>query len=254
MELHTEELVTRLIPGWRKIMAEQLLYPDQLILTKWSLHHLGFDSIFQHWGWLMINFFTPSWKKKIPSLEGAFQNYWNHLEMYTFLPFILIQKIINQVRASASLSIVLVVLLWQHLEWFLDLLSLLMAKQKLLSQMWNLLVQPHVCKLFRTLDVLNPHAWKLSSELRKFFFFFREMSACIRGYFCQMYQGRWIVFCDWCHGQNVTTVLAIMWQLSNLFYVPSLRHSPFHFCSEGLPLDLESCLRTPSWCCIPYFW
>ena len=57
-----------------------------------------------------------------------------------------------QFLVLTGLSLVLVALCWPQKDWFADLLSLLVDEPLELSQVWNLLVQPHVQKFHRGLE------------------------------------------------------------------------------------------------------
>ena len=52
-------------------------------------------------------------------------------------------------------------------EWFPDLILLLMEEPVTLPMMWNLLVWPHVKKFHQELEMLELHAWELSSDCRE---------------------------------------------------------------------------------------
>ena len=89
--------------------------------------------------------------------------FWDHLGTYAFPPFTIIRSVLNKVMLSDSLSLVLAAPLWPHREWFPDLLYLLVAEPLEHTRFWNLLIQPHIRKLTQGFDILNIHAWKLSS-------------------------------------------------------------------------------------------
>ena len=59
---------------------------------------------------------------------------------------------------------ILVALLWPHQEWYLDLLFMLVDEPLDLPKIWNLLIQPHVMKFHRDLNIVRLHTWKLSSS------------------------------------------------------------------------------------------
>ena len=57
--------------------------------------------------------------------EDAFLVQWDNLDAYTFSPFSLILRGLNWLLTFQCLGMTLITPCWPHLEWFLDLLSLL---------------------------------------------------------------------------------------------------------------------------------
>ena len=50
-------------------------------------------------------------------------------------------------------------LIWPHWEWFLDLLSLLVARLPELPMVWTLFLQLRVWRFLRSLDIIRQHKW-----------------------------------------------------------------------------------------------
>ena len=95
--------------------------------------------------------------------EDMFLISWDHLQAYAFSPLDVIRSVLYKVIVSDSLSLGLVAPLWLHRGWFSDFLSLLVAEPLELPRFWNLLVQPPVRKFHQGLEIINHHAWNLSS-------------------------------------------------------------------------------------------
>ena len=97
-------------------------------------------------------------------LTDAFQTSWKELEGYAFLPFPLIGRCLQKVRAEQS-TIVLVAPVWRNQVWFPMLLDLAVELHLLLAHRSDLLLdskdQPHplVCT-----NRLRLAAWKISSN------------------------------------------------------------------------------------------
>ena len=125
--------------------------------------------------------------------QDAFQHPWDHLSTYTFQPFALLRQVLSRVLVSTSLLLILVAPLWPQKEWFANLMSLLVDELLELSQIWNLLGQPHMQKFHRGLWTLCLHTWRLSSllsERRAFLGRLRELQLLISGVPLQPYTSR----------------------------------------------------------------
>ena len=95
--------------------------------------------------------------------DDAFRHPWVNLDMYVFLPFPLVGRVVARVRETPNLSMTLVAPLWPEKEWFADLL-LLLTQPPLALPWWDqLLRQPHFNRFHHGVHALNLHAWRLSS-------------------------------------------------------------------------------------------
>ena len=88
---------------------------------------------------------TVSWK------EDAFQHRWDDLSVCAIHPFTLLRQVVLRVMLSCSLFIL------ATKEWFTDLLTLLVEEPLELHMLWVLLVQPHVRKFHKGLELLYLH-------------------------------------------------------------------------------------------------
>ena len=95
--------------------------------------------------------------------EDAFRHPWNHLDVYAFPPFGLVDRVVARVRETPNLSMTLIAPLWPEKAWFADLL-LLLTQSPLTLPIWDrLLRQPHFNRFHGGVYALNLHAWRLSS-------------------------------------------------------------------------------------------
>ena len=95
--------------------------------------------------------------------EDAFRHRWENLALYTFPPFLLVGRVVAQVRETPNLSMTLVAPLWLEKEWFADLLLLLTQPPHALPWWDRLLGQPHFNRFLHSVHVPNLHTWRLSS-------------------------------------------------------------------------------------------
>ena len=87
---------------------------------------------------------------------------WNHLDVYAFPPFHLVERVVARVRETPNLSMTLIAPLWPEKSWFADLL--LLTQPPLALPPWDrLLRQPHFHRFHGSVHALNLHVWRLSS-------------------------------------------------------------------------------------------
>ena len=84
----------------------------------------------------------------------SFQHSWDGLYIYALLPFTLLRQILLRVLISWNLIMTPVALLWHQKVWFTDLLPLLVDVSRELPMLWNLLIQPHLWKFHRGMELL----------------------------------------------------------------------------------------------------
>ena len=165
-ELHVLEITVHFIPGKKNVVANKLSLKDQVISMEWS-HHPQICKLCGKWQRLLVDLFKTNWNARLPicfslnSLvwkEDTLQHCWDHLDIYAFPLFIVIHWVINQVRSSSILAVILITPLWPQQEWFTDLLSLLVAKPLQLHI-------EHMRKFQNALGIMSLHAWKLSRDV-----------------------------------------------------------------------------------------
>ena len=175
-EANSVTLRARFLPGRANVLADQLSRRGQVIGTEWSLHPEVCRRIFSRLYTPTLDLFATSLNKKLPLycslvpdpmalMEDAFMHPWDDLQVYAYPPFALVRRVLNRLIGARSCRMILVAPLWPHMEWYADLLSLLVAQPLGLPQWPRLLKQP-LCSRFHTgVRVLNLHAWSLSSVL-----------------------------------------------------------------------------------------
>ena len=131
----------RYIPARLIMVTDQLSHHNQMIPIEWSFLPRLFNRICKSYGRPMIDLFKTKKKKKNWKLpiyvtlvlhpivwkEDAFQHSRDHLEVYAFFPFAITRKVPDK-SISEGLTMVQVVILLPHKEWFPDLLSLLVEQ------------------------------------------------------------------------------------------------------------------------------
>ena len=98
---------------------------------------------------------------------GCSSNSTSSLELSQCLhisPFALLSQVLLKVMLSTNLSLILLAPLGPQKEWFGGLLAVLVEEFVEHPLLWNLVVQPHIRKFHRGLEILQPHVWKLSSD------------------------------------------------------------------------------------------
>ena len=107
-------LNARYLPGQSSVLADLLSRRDQVIGTEWSLHPWVARDLLHRWGSLSIDLFVKSFNAKLPLycslvpdpqavFEDAFRHPWDHLDLYAFPPFPLVERVVARVRPPKSL-------------------------------------------------------------------------------------------------------------------------------------------------------
>ena len=133
--------------------------------------------------------------------------------------------------------------LWPQKEWFTDILSLLIDEPLELLQVWNLLVQPHLCKFHRGLGTLWLHVWRLSSVLSERRAFLDRLCWSqlqrLQRSTSALYQSKWIRFLDFCDRRGVNACKASVPQIAEVF---------LYLCQEvSLPVPSVKGCRAAEW-------
>ena len=169
-EAHNVLLKARYLPGQSNVLSLR----NQVLGAEWSLLPQVAKKIICTWGSPTIDLFAthlnaklPLYRSLIPDpqavFEDAFRHPWNHLDVYAFPPFHLVERVVARVRENPNLSMTLIAPLWPEKSWFADLLLLLTQPPLALPPWDRLLRQPHFHRFHRGVHALNLHAWRLSS-------------------------------------------------------------------------------------------
>ena len=173
-EAHNVLLEARYLPGQSNVLADLLSRRNQGLGVEWSLLPQVAKKIIRTWGSLTIYLFATHLNGKLPLycslipdpqaiFEDAFRHPWNHLDVYAFPPFHLVERVVARVRETPNLSVTLIAPLWPEKSWFADLL-LLLTQPPLSLPLWDrLLRQPHFHRFRGGVHALNLHSWRLSS-------------------------------------------------------------------------------------------
>ena len=167
-------LEARYLPGQSNVLADLLSRRNQVLGTEWSLLPQVAKKIICTWGSPTIDLFATHLNVKLPLycslipdpqavFEDAFRHPWNHLNVYAFPPFHLVERVVARVRETPNLSMTLIAPLWPEKSWFADLLLLLTQPPLALPPWDRLLRQPHFHRFHGGVHALNLHAWRLSS-------------------------------------------------------------------------------------------
>ena len=116
-------LDARYLPGQSNVLADLLSCQDQVIGTEWPLHPQVARALLCRWGSPSIDLFAMSLRAKLPLycslvldpqavFEDAFRHPWDNLDLYAFLPFPLVGRVVFRVRETPYLSMTLVAPLW----------------------------------------------------------------------------------------------------------------------------------------------
>ena len=135
-EDHNMLLEARYLPAQSNVLADLLSRRNQVLAAEWSLLPQVAKKIIRTWGSPTIDLFATHLNAKLPLycslipdpqavFEDAFRHPWNHLGVYAFPPFGLVDRVVARVRDPPNLSMTLIAPLWPEKAWFADLLLLL---------------------------------------------------------------------------------------------------------------------------------
>ena len=186
-EDHNMLLEARYLPGQSNVLADLLSRRNQVLAAEWSLLPQVARKVIRTWASSTIDLFATHLNAKlslycslIPDpqavFEDAFRHPWNHLDVYAFPAFGLVDRVVA--RVTPNLSMTLITPLWPEKAWFADLL-LLLTQPPLALPLWDrLLCQPHFHRFHGGDCALNLHAWRLSSVSSESQAFQDRLRAC----------------------------------------------------------------------------
>ena len=80
---------------------------------------------------------------------------WDYMELYVFLPFPVIRRLLSKLRSLRGTSVILIAPFWPSKEWFPALLQATVDTPRLLPMRSDLLRQPHFHRFHDDLHALR---------------------------------------------------------------------------------------------------
>ena len=171
---HSISLTARHIPGRLNVRADMLSRRHQRNQTEWSLAQTIAERLWKTWGRPHVDLFATAQNAKLPTYvsplpdkqawkQDALSFQWDGIWGYAFPPFPLVQAALQKVQNSRC-EVILIAPLWPAQPWFPELLDLLTEPPIQLPQTYRLLRHPDTGTFHDNLQMLNLHAWRLSSH------------------------------------------------------------------------------------------
>ena len=163
----------RHIPGRLNVLADRLSRKNQILPTEWSLHPAVLESLWAKWEKPMIDLFATKDNNKlslyvspVPDASAigvdALTTQWKNLYLYAYPPTGLIGQVISKLKTEPC-KMVLIAPYWPEKPWFPEILPLQVEPPVLLPLRKDLLKQPHMPVFHKNPQMLNLHAFLLSS-------------------------------------------------------------------------------------------
>ena len=170
-------LRARHIPVCLNMMANLLSRSNQVQSTEWSLHAQVFKQICQKWFTPHVDLFATRLNHKVSLYLSPVPDQnaweidtlninWSGLTAYAYPPTTLLHRVIQKIRQSSCLIIVIAPG-WLGMPWFWDLVQLLTEIPLQLPVSTTLLKQSHNYVFHSNPQHLNLHAWCLGVDSSK---------------------------------------------------------------------------------------
>ena len=219
IDVHLE---ARYLPGQNNVLADLLSRRDQAIATEWTLHRQVAKALLSAWGSPSIDLFASRLNTPLPvycslvlddqaALEDAFRHPWDNLDVYAFPPFALLGKVLSRVRQSRNCSMTGSSPLGRQ-----GLVRGCTAPADTSTSRSASVGRRHSPAPQRSTPPRRPcvetsRVATVKQLLRKSGFSrgaASDMSRCVRGSTSNVYQSKWLAFCNWCRGRGVAPVNA----------------------------------------------
>lgn len=167
-------LVPRFIPGERNVIADTLSRKKQIIQSEWTLNQEICKRLWSLWETPQWDLFATRFNNRLQTFVSpvpdhrvwavdAFLQDWSGTTAYAYPPTRTIRKVVAKIKASRNARVILIAPCWPQQQWFPDLLELLIDHPRRLPLWRNLLIQTHSKQRSTQLQILQLHAWRLSS-------------------------------------------------------------------------------------------
>ena len=219
IDVHLE---ARYLPGQNNVLADLLSRRDQAIATEWTLHRQVAKALLSSWGSPSIDLFASRLNAQLPvncslvpddqaALEDAFRHPWDNLDVYAFPPFALLGKVLSRVRQSRNCSMTGSSSLGRQGLVRGSTATADASTSRSASVGRRRSPAPQRSPPPRRPRVETSRVATVKQLLRKSGFSrgaASDMSRCVRESTSNVYQSKWLAFCNWCRGRGVAPVSA----------------------------------------------
>ena len=219
IDVHLE---ARYLPGQNNVLADLLSRRDQAIATEWTLHRQVAKALLSSWGSPSIDLFASRLNAQLPvycslvpddqaALEDAFRHPWDNLDVYAFPPFALLGKVLSLVRQSRNCSMTGSSSLGRQGLVRGSTAPADASTSRSASVGRRRSPAPQRSTPPRRPRVETSRVATVKQLLRKSGFSrgaASDMSRCVRESTSNVYQSKWLAFCNWCRGRGVAPVSA----------------------------------------------
>ena len=217
VDVHLE---ARYLPGQNNVLADLLSRRDQAIATEWTLHRQVAKALLSSWGSPSIDLFASRLNAQLPvycslvpddqaALEDAFRHPWDNLDVYAFPPFALLGKVLSRVRQFRNCSMTGSSSLGRQGLVRGSTAPADASTSRSASVGRRRSPAPQRSTPPRRPRVETSRVATVKQLLRKSGFSrgaASDMSRCVRESTSNVYQSKWLAFCNWCRGRGVAPV------------------------------------------------
>ncbi len=169
-------LSVRHIPGRLNVWADLLSRPKQIIHTEWSLHPEVVSTLFRVLFRPMVDLFATKFNHKLPTYVSpipdqgswgvdAMSMSWDNMQAYAFPPTVMLPLVLAKFARTENCHLLLVAPRWPRQEWYTTILHHLVSTPIALGSSPTLLKQPQMQRYHPSPEVMDLHAWVLSSTM-----------------------------------------------------------------------------------------